>query len=91
MKWSDITPGDMILISGTPPTQNWIDPESLKLFKHDVFMIVGIQKDTSLDDQVDVQMLSCGSRTTTTRKHRMYQAEVSSVFTVFRNGEEITT
>ena len=81
MNWSDVQPGDMIMI-GEKSSEGFF-----KLFEHDVFFIVGVQ-DTTDTDMISVQMLtSTASTERGTAEHKMYRNEINRAFSVFRRGE----
>jgi len=72
MNWTDVQPGDMVMVTG----------DGLKLFEHDVFLIVGLALD---EEMVNVTMLARG-KNCGTNNHRMSPESISPVFTVVRNG-----
>lgn len=96
MKWTEVQPGDMIMVGGAAfkrsileTFSSEIDPNFFKLFEHDVFFVVGVQQnDKTFDKFIDVQLLTT-SNAKATKKHRMYRNEISPVFSVFRNGEPL--
>lgn len=77
MKWSDVMPGDMIVIG---------NDSFLKNFGYDMFLIVGIQETFESDSILNVQVLTRGSGT---RKHQVVTNDIDPVFSVIRKGVRI--